>query len=99
MGGFTYQVKAEPHDVKYLNSVNAWAELCTQDQSIIIDSSATEERQKSAFLHELIHLAAKDSYYLGDDPAVEEEMAKRVGLSLFMIFKDNPKILEYLLHG
>lgn len=97
VGGFTYKVVAG--EKKYLDQASCWGETDFNSQVILIDPTSSAERQASTLLHELVHLACADSYFALEDPKYNEDLAKSVGNSLFMIFKDNPKIMEYLLNG
>ena len=97
VGGFIYKVVVG--EKKYLDEANCWGETDFKTQQITIDPSATAERQASTLLHELVHLACTDSHFAQEDPKYQEDLAKSVGNSLFMIFKDNPKVMEYLLNG
>jgi hypothetical protein len=61
------------------------------DSIIRIDKGLSTEQKQETIIHEVLHGI---EYFMGMD--LEEDVIKQFGRGLTMVFKDNPRLLEYL---
>lgn len=64
-------------------------------QRIKVDSSASKERKKEVFLHEVLH-AVWNQWIPSDEKSDEEKIVSQLAMGLTTVFKDNPELKKVL---
>jgi len=93
IGGFVWQIITDDQAVPYEG--NAYGSTHFKSQKIFLDPENTEDKNKQAFVHEIMHViwwqAGLTERYGRNDATknIEEEIIQALSMGLHQVIKDN----------